>query len=108
MWVLLFVITMEDSIALEDRIALGDQIALEDFGRNSYRGYARFDVSWIIETVVPWGFVTVSTRAPSCLASASTMIVPNPDVVLAGPRWACGVPMPLSETASRQPVSAVA
>jgi hypothetical protein len=36
-------------------------------------------VPWVI-TVVPCGFLTTSTRGSSCLASASTMIVPSPGV----------------------------
>ena len=40
---------------------------------------ARYGVPWVIDTVVPRRLLVTSTRASSCLASASTMIVPSPD-----------------------------
>src|ERR1700683_3756592 len=69
-------------------------------------GDARSKVPWVIDTVVPRGFLATSTRASSCLASASTMIVPNPGVVLSKFSWPSRVPIPLSETANLQFVSA--
>jgi hypothetical protein len=54
----------------------------------------------VIETEVPSDVMEIVTRASSCLASASTMLVPRPGVVIAGRSsdW----PTPLSDTASRQ------
>src|ERR1700683_3798471 len=45
-------------------------------------GQTRSDVPWVINTVVPCEVLAIPTRASSCLASASTMILPNPGVVL--------------------------
>ena len=68
-------------------------------------GQTRSDVPWVINTVVPCEVLAIPTRASSCLASASTMILPNPGVVLSKSGWPSGAPIPLSETTSLQLVS---
>ena len=45
---------------------------------------------------------SISTRASSCLASAATMIVPNPGRAPYPSLGLSGVPTPLSETTSLQ------
>jgi hypothetical protein len=56
---------------------------------------------WTIDTVVPCGRVLdSSTRASSCLARASTMLVPSPDAFFSG--CPSGLPAPLSQTVSLQ------
>jgi hypothetical protein len=62
------------------------------------------NVPWMLDTVVPCPFVKTSTRASSCLASASMRLVPNPDFDLS--KAPSGLPIPLSETVSFQFVSA--
>jgi len=78
------------------------------------------DVLWLIDTVVPCCPLKISTRALSCFARASTMLVPKPTVfpqtnaVVGHRQWRIGrafvlenpaglgvePPMPFCETAS--------
>src|SRR6516162_5630745 len=55
-------------------------------------------ISWLIDTVVPCGPLKISTRALSCFARASTMLVPKP--LLTRPFFR--KPTPLSDTDRRQ------
>src|SRR5580704_351290 len=78
----------------------GLRCAMTDRDSQAAVGFRDANTAWVIDTFVPSGSVTTSTRASSCFARAAMMLVPSPGSVLS--KRPCGVPIPLSDTVSLQ------